>query len=88
MTDAARALGWEYLGIADHSRSAAYAGGLTRERLKEQSAEIDAINAATKKPLPLYQVRLVEVQALSQPYNTPDSQWLDVANAMAASRST
>ena len=44
MTDAARALGWEYLGIADHSRSAAYAGGLTRERLKEQSAEIDAIN--------------------------------------------
>ena len=33
-----------YLGIADHSRSAAYAGGLSIERVRSQWAEIDALN--------------------------------------------
>jgi DNA polymerase (family X) len=45
MAGAARALGWEYLGIADHSKVAAYAGGLTAARLKEQWADIDRLNA-------------------------------------------
>ncbi len=49
MADAARALGWEYLGIADHSQVAAYAGGLTREKLKAQFKEIDGLNAKFKK---------------------------------------
>jgi len=40
-----RAIGLEYIGIADHSRSAAYAGGLSMERLQAQAAEIDAVNA-------------------------------------------
>ncbi len=44
MAEAARARGWEYLGIADHSRTAAYAGGLSIERLREQQAEIRALN--------------------------------------------
>jgi DNA polymerase (family 10) len=33
-----------YLGIADHSRSAGYAGGLSIERVRAQWAEIDAVN--------------------------------------------
>ncbi|MBI1806734.1 MAG: DNA polymerase/3'-5' exonuclease PolX [Ignavibacteria bacterium] len=45
MVGAARDLGWEYLGIADHSKVAAYAGGLTETRLKQQHKEIDALNA-------------------------------------------
>jgi DNA polymerase (family 10) len=45
MAAAAKALGWEYLGIADHSQVAAYARGLTPARVKEQHKEIDALNA-------------------------------------------
>ncbi len=39
----AAAMGWEYLGIADHSQHAHYAGGLSPQRLKDQAAEVDAI---------------------------------------------
>jgi len=42
---AARARGWRYLGISDHSQSAFYSGGLTVETLARQHEEIDAINA-------------------------------------------
>ena len=45
MASAARALGWSYLGISDHSRSAFYAGGLSPEQVLEQHDEIDALNA-------------------------------------------
>src|SRR5262249_13344869 len=48
MVEAARALGLKYLGIADHSQSAHYAGGLTPERVRQQQAEIDALNAKLK----------------------------------------
>ena len=44
MAAAARSRGMKYLGIADHSRSAAYAGGLTIERVHAQWAEIDKLN--------------------------------------------
>ena len=44
MAEAARSLGLKYLGIADHSRSARYAGGLSIERVRRQWAEIDALN--------------------------------------------
>lgn len=44
MAEAARAAGLTYLGIADHSRSAAYAGGLSLERVRAQWSEIDALN--------------------------------------------
>lgn len=37
-------LGLEYLGICDHSKTAVYANGLTRERLEQQWAEIDLLN--------------------------------------------
>jgi DNA polymerase (family 10) len=50
MAEAAANLGWEYLGIADHSRSAAYAGGLDADRVRRQWEEIDAWNAAGRSP--------------------------------------
>ena len=48
MTAAAEALGWEYLGIADHSKSSFQANGLTEERLIQQLNEIRALNASKK----------------------------------------
>lgn len=36
--------GYEYLGIADHSRSAFYANGLDEDRIEQQHREIDRIN--------------------------------------------
>ncbi len=44
---AARARGWSYVGVTDHSQSALNAGGLTAERVRRQHDEIDAINAAS-----------------------------------------
>lgn len=49
MARAAHTLGWEYLGIADHSKAAAYAGGLTADRVKEQFREIDRLNETMKR---------------------------------------
>ncbi|MFO0960149.1 MAG: DNA polymerase/3'-5' exonuclease PolX [Isosphaeraceae bacterium] len=46
MAEAARSIGLKYLGIADHSRAAAYAGGLSIERVHQQWAAIDALNAS------------------------------------------
>ncbi|MBA9076817.1 DNA polymerase/3'-5' exonuclease PolX [Rufibacter quisquiliarum] len=37
-------LGYEYLGICDHSKSAYYANGLQEFRIKEQHKEIDRLN--------------------------------------------
>jgi len=48
MAKAAMKLGYKYIGISDHSRSAYYAGGLSIEELKRQSDEIDAVNAKLK----------------------------------------
>jgi DNA polymerase (family 10) len=50
MARAAAKRGWEFLGIADHSRSAAYAGGLTPERVREQWAAIDEWNSRGEAP--------------------------------------
>lgn len=44
MAAAAEALGYEYLGIGDHSKAAAYANGLDEKRLSRQIEEIDAFN--------------------------------------------
>lgn len=41
----AQKLGYRYLGISDHSQAAAYAHGLSPDRIREQHAEIDALNA-------------------------------------------
>ncbi len=54
MAGAARARGWRYLGIADHSRAAGYAGGLTPEEIERQHGEIDAWNEAHGEDLWLF----------------------------------
>jgi DNA polymerase (family X) len=46
MAAAAAQRGWKYIGISDHSVSAFYAGGLKPESVREQHAEIDALNAS------------------------------------------
>jgi len=46
MAEAARSRGWRYLGVSDHSQSAFYAGGLTRDAILRQHDEIDEVNAA------------------------------------------
>jgi DNA polymerase (family X) len=40
--------GFEYLVISDHSKAAAYANGLTEERIREQHRYIDELNARFK----------------------------------------
>jgi DNA polymerase (family 10) len=44
LAEACRGRGYRYLGISDHSRAAAYAGGLSIERVWAQWAEIDRLN--------------------------------------------
>jgi DNA polymerase (family 10) len=44
MAEATRARGMEYLAICDHSRAAAYAGGLDEDRVRRQHEEIDELN--------------------------------------------
>jgi DNA polymerase (family X) len=46
MRSAAAALGWGFLGIADHSQSAKYARGLEPERLLKQVERIRALNVS------------------------------------------
>jgi len=46
MVAAAQAHGWEYLGIADHSKASFQANGLDETRLRQQMAEIAALNRA------------------------------------------
>ena len=48
MAGAAQALGWAYLGIADHSKSSRQANGLSEERLSKQVAEIEALNGSRR----------------------------------------
>lgn len=48
MTAAAQALGWEYLGIADHSKSSFQANGLDEIRLRAQIESIRKLNASGK----------------------------------------
>lgn len=44
MAEAAKESGLEYLGIADHSQTAVYAGGLTKTSVKKQLHEIEKLN--------------------------------------------
>jgi DNA polymerase (family 10) len=48
MVQAARKLGYKYLGIGDHSQSLTVANGLTPQRVRKQQEEIDALNAKLK----------------------------------------
>jgi DNA polymerase (family X) len=44
MAEATKRRGYEYFGVADHSRSAHYAGGLSIEEIAQQHTEIDILN--------------------------------------------
>jgi DNA polymerase (family 10) len=44
MAQATRERGYSYFGVADHSRSAHYAGGLSLEEIEQQHAAIDRLN--------------------------------------------
>ena len=48
MAEGARARGWSYLGITDHSEAAFFANGVARDRMLEQHDEIDALNASLR----------------------------------------
>jgi DNA polymerase (family 10) len=54
MAGAAAALGWEYLGIADHSKSSRQARGLEADRLLRQVEEIRALNDSGQFPLRVF----------------------------------
>lgn len=45
-------LGFEYLGIADHSQTATYAQGLSEERVEQQHKEIDRLNQVFAETFP------------------------------------
>lgn len=48
MAEAARRAGYGYLGICDHSRSAAYANGLSPKRVREQHRAIEKLQKKLK----------------------------------------
>jgi DNA polymerase (family 10) len=54
MAEAARQRGLTYLGIADHSRSAGYANGLSIDRVRRQWDEIDRLNEAFGREFRLF----------------------------------
>jgi DNA polymerase (family X) len=55
MAEGALELGWRYLGIADHSRNAGYAGGLSAAAVRKQHREIDAWNRRRGSEMYLFQ---------------------------------
>jgi DNA polymerase (family 10) len=62
MALAAETRGYEYLVISDHSQSLGMTGGLTPERLRQQRAEIQAVQSRLRK-LRLLQGTEVEIKA-------------------------
>ena len=48
MTQAAQDRGWDYLGLADHSKASFQANGLDEARVEEQIEQIQAVNASGK----------------------------------------
>ncbi|PWJ58327.1 DNA polymerase (family 10) [Dyadobacter jejuensis] len=58
MADYCQELGFEYLGIADHSQTATYAQGLKEEDVVRQHEEIDRLNLgyAEAKALPAFKI--------------------------------
>ncbi|CAN5259772.1 DNA polymerase/3'-5' exonuclease PolX [soil metagenome] len=69
MARAAAERGYEYLVVCDHSRSAAYAGGLSAEDLARQREEIEAVNTAGSgcKVLPGSEVDILADGSLDYP---------------------
>ena len=49
MANATRDRGFEYFGVADHSISAHYAGGLSLDEIAAQHREADRLNKRSRK---------------------------------------
>lgn len=62
LANAAKKMGYEYLGICDHSQSAAYAGGLKPKDVLAQHEEIDKLN---KKLRGIIVLKGIEVDILA-----------------------
>lgn len=62
LVNMAKALGYEYIGISDHSQSAAYAGGLSVDDIKRQHAQIDELN---KQEAPFHIFKGIESDILA-----------------------
>jgi DNA polymerase (family X) len=54
MVEAVRSWGYEYFGVADHSRSAHYAGGLSVAQITAQHKAIDRLNKKFGKPFQIF----------------------------------
>jgi DNA polymerase (family 10) len=54
MAAAAQVLGWEYLGLADHSKASYQANGLDEARLLKQVAQIRAFNQSGVSPVHVF----------------------------------
>jgi len=54
MAEAAHERGWRYLGIADHSQHASYAGGLSVDDVRRQHDEIDEWNESNGRRVWLF----------------------------------
>jgi DNA polymerase (family 10) len=54
MAAAAEALGWDYLGLADHSKASYQANGLNEERVLKQVAQIRAFNESGVSPVHVF----------------------------------
>jgi DNA polymerase (family X) len=55
MVEACLQRGFTYLGITDHSKAAAYAGGLNEDALKRQREEIESLNAEYQGRFQIFQ---------------------------------
>ena len=82
MAAAARALGWTYLGVSDHSQSAFYAGGLKPEAVTAQHAEIDRLNSSD---LGILVLKGVEADILADGHIDYDAELLDRFDYVIAS---
>jgi DNA polymerase (family 10) len=82
MAEAARALGWAYIGISDHSQSAFYAGGLKPDAVIAQHAEIDLLNSSD---LGIMVLKGVEADILADGLIDYDSALLDRFDYVIAS---
>jgi DNA polymerase (family 10) len=54
MAAAAEALGWDYLGLADHSKASYQANGLDEARVLKQVAQIRAFNESGASPVHVF----------------------------------
>ena len=82
MARAAKALGYAYIGICDHSKAAAYANGLNEDRVRLQWDEIDRVNDAVED---IRVLKGIEVDILSDGGLDFDDEFLSEFDLVVAS---